>query len=612
MRLLPRFKRRAPIEEEISTRKAALREKRARRHKSSRRRIATPLARLAPNEIPPDAIVFQRPAPEPIAEEPVQGPAQQAAPATLEDAGPDPLDTPPDFLLKDQSFAEPSSNDASPEAVLAGDTAFLAEEPERKPEDSGLGGDMLDLFREEKAASSDGSLASEVEDIPISDLLKDISSITEQLGVPKRDPYLHEVHIEPEPPGDEPAPEPEPEIRIEKVVTRPVAVATEPMPEAVAEVEEEIDLGSLLEPTPEEAPQTPREEPAEAPRPAPRPAPRRVDPGMMLHMLLLMIVLGAAGAFGATRISRPGSAGAEEDGGTHIVLAVVTTPRATVAPIGTKAPTPSPSPLVTPSPTPAPSRRARDASIPAAYHDYKVEYGDTLTSIALGFGLCPDHLLWANNRDEDTPLIAGEYLTIPDGPGVVHRVKNGDTLSSIAIMYNADVAAITAVQGNQLSTSADLIPGTEIFIPDGIPQSALDLGSRAYKKMTKPSSAGYVWPFFGTITTYYGEERVGYIHNAIDVGGLGHFGASVNAIADGRVAFVGHDDLYGNNVIVLHPDGTRSRYAHFSKVYVSQGESVSRGQALGALGCSGDSTGTHLHFELWKGDEPVDPLAYLP
>jgi murein DD-endopeptidase MepM/ murein hydrolase activator NlpD len=337
----------------------------------------------------------------------------------------------------------------------------------------------------------------------------------------------------------------------------------------------------------------------------------------MMHLLLLGLALGAAGLFGASRFHRPSAVAdaAQSEDVAGMVLAVVYTPRPTITAVGTKAPTASPTPTPTPVPTDTPAPRpvkTRDPSIPRAYDDYQIEYGDTLTSIATGFGLCPDHLLWANDRDEETPLIAGDWLTIPDIPGMLHTVTSNDSLESIAHLYNSTVDAITAVDGNQLHTSDDLITGDTILVPNGVPQAALDLGATARRKMSVPSADGYIWPFYGPITTYYGEERPGYVHKAIDIGGLGHYGASVLAIADGTVLFVGMDIDYGRNVIVQHPDGSRTRYAHFWRVYVQQGDEVSQGQALGALGCTGTSTGTHLHFELWKNGLAVDPLLYLP
>jgi murein DD-endopeptidase MepM/ murein hydrolase activator NlpD len=69
---------------------------------------------------------------------------------------------------------------------------------------------------------------------------------------------------------------------------------------------------------------------------------------------------------------------------------------------------------------------------------------------------------------------------------------------------------------------------------------------------------------------------------------------------------------YGNHVVIEHEDGSRSLYAHLTKVYVEEGDEVKRAQPLGGLGCTGHSTGTHLHFELYRNGGSVDPLAYLP
>ena len=68
---------------------------------------------------------------------------------------------------------------------------------------------------------------------------------------------------------------------------------------------------------------------------------------------------------------------------------------------------------------------------------------------------------------------------------------------------------------------------------------------------------------------------------------------------------------YGNYVLVSHPDGTSTMYAHLQSVYVSVGDSVSGGQALGAVGCTGFSTGFHLHYEIRVNGKTVDPQQYL-
>jgi murein DD-endopeptidase MepM/ murein hydrolase activator NlpD len=69
---------------------------------------------------------------------------------------------------------------------------------------------------------------------------------------------------------------------------------------------------------------------------------------------------------------------------------------------------------------------------------------------------------------------------------------------------------------------------------------------------------------------------------------------------------------YGSYVVIRHDNGYETLYAHMSAIYVSQGQYVSQGEAIGAIGCTGYCTGPHLHFEVRVGGATVDPLAYLP
>ena len=80
--------------------------------------------------------------------------------------------------------------------------------------------------------------------------------------------------------------------------------------------------------------------------------------------------------------------------------------------------------------------------------------------------------------------------------------------------------------------------------------------------------------------------------------------------ASGTVIYAGWMDGYGNFVVIDHGNGLATAYGHQSAIYVSGG-SVSQGQAIGAVGSTGNSTGCHLHFEVRVNGSPVDPLGYL-
>ena len=69
---------------------------------------------------------------------------------------------------------------------------------------------------------------------------------------------------------------------------------------------------------------------------------------------------------------------------------------------------------------------------------------------------------------------------------------------------------------------------------------------------------------------------------------------------------------YGNYVVIDHHDGTMTLYAHMQSRSVSSGQSVSQGQQIGLVGSTGNSTGNHLHFEVWVGGRRTNPTAYLP
>jgi murein DD-endopeptidase MepM/ murein hydrolase activator NlpD len=88
-------------------------------------------------------------------------------------------------------------------------------------------------------------------------------------------------------------------------------------------------------------------------------------------------------------------------------------------------------------------------------------------------------------------------------------------------------------------------------------------------------------------------------------------GTPILAAGSGVVAVAGWDPQYGHNVVLRHPDGYTSRYAHANELRVKPGESVARGQLIALSGNSGRSTGPHLHFEILRHGKPLDPSQYL-
>ncbi len=123
-------------------------------------------------------------------------------------------------------------------------------------------------------------------------------------------------------------------------------------------------------------------------------------------------------------------------------------------------------------------------------------------------------------------------------------------------------------------------------------------------------STGFIWPADGVFTSGYGW-RWGRIHAGIDI--AAPVGTPILAAASGVIEYASwNDGGYGNMIDIRHADGTITRYAHLNELYVKEGQTVSQGQTIGAMGSTGFSTGPHLHFEIRpNGGSPIDPMAFL-
>ncbi|MDP4159335.1 MAG: peptidoglycan DD-metalloendopeptidase family protein [Bacillota bacterium] len=122
------------------------------------------------------------------------------------------------------------------------------------------------------------------------------------------------------------------------------------------------------------------------------------------------------------------------------------------------------------------------------------------------------------------------------------------------------------------------------------------------------STSGIAWPLRGSINSYYGN-RHGSFHTGLDIGG--DIGEPYTAAASGTIVAAGWGGGYGNMILINHGNGVMTRYAHSSRLLVSVGQKVSRGQTIGLVGSTGNSTGPHLHFEVILNGDTANPLSYL-
>lgn len=247
--------------------------------------------------------------------------------------------------------------------------------------------------------------------------------------------------------------------------------------------------------------------------------------------------------------------------------------------------------------------------------DYEVLDGETLSQIADKFNLNVDTILWANGLDNDkVPIKAGQTLKIPPVDGVVHKVKKGETVYSIAKKYETSPQGLVDYPFNTFTNDETfaLAVGQVLMVPDGIMPNVQPVSPRVYlANVLTPdagsvsATGGFVWPASGRITQGYR-----WYHKAIDIANKS--GGSILAADSGVVVAASWDNSgYGNRVVVDHGNGYKTLYAHMSRFSVVVGQHVNQGDRLGDMGSTGRSTGTHLHFEIRAGGELQNPQNFL-
>jgi murein DD-endopeptidase MepM/ murein hydrolase activator NlpD len=140
------------------------------------------------------------------------------------------------------------------------------------------------------------------------------------------------------------------------------------------------------------------------------------------------------------------------------------------------------------------------------------------------------------------------------------------------------------------------------------------LGSDSRNGVVVHGTGQMSYPSDGEITSSFGfrvHPILGYtrFHSGIDFGV--DYGSPIRAADSGVVIFAGWYGGYGQAVIIDHGSSITTLYAHTSELYVSEGQTIQRGQVIAAVGSTGLSTGPHLHFEVRLNGEPVDPMKYL-
>lgn len=243
---------------------------------------------------------------------------------------------------------------------------------------------------------------------------------------------------------------------------------------------------------------------------------------------------------------------------------------------------------------------------------YTVVSGDTLSSIAKNFGVDTDSIADLNDFSVNKLLKPGDVIKIPPVSGVIVTVKSGDTIQSLAKKYGLpSPQPIVDWPYNSFANDETfaLAAGQTLVIPGGVaPEVYVPVAPRVVGAPGSLFSGGtgrFMWPAGGVITQYFS-----WYHGGDDIAAPS--GTPIVAADSGRITTVQYLNYgYGYNIIVDHGNGYRTLYAHLSRIDVTEGQSVARGERIGLMGSTGRSTGPHLHFEIFQGGVRVNPLGLL-
>ncbi len=245
--------------------------------------------------------------------------------------------------------------------------------------------------------------------------------------------------------------------------------------------------------------------------------------------------------------------------------------------------------------------------------EYAVSEGDTLSSIGEKFKISIDALKYVNNLTDRSILAIGQKVVIPPVSGLIHEIEEGDTLASIAEKY--DVAPQAVADFNYILDTSKLAIGAELVIPGAkVPQQVIVpvipgiVTAPTGLPPAAPSQNFCVWPTTTRILTQYFT----WYHNGVDISKPNNMGyPPIYSCRSGTVVRAGWDPFgLGLHIRIDHGNGYETVYGHMSSVYVSYGQQVSRGEAIGLMGSTGRSTGPHVHFMVKYGGVPQNPLNY--
>ena len=256
---------------------------------------------------------------------------------------------------------------------------------------------------------------------------------------------------------------------------------------------------------------------------------------------------------------------------------------------------------------------------------YQVQSGDCVSCIAKKFSI-PQDVIYQNN-----PWIQNDFIKIGNELDLTilkpvlsvrtieNRIENLEVPNGVA--YEMDTTmrlgtSVVIVEGNrglkQVTYRITKVNG-QMIQEEPIEQQMLEqpipkLIKQGTKVIPGIGSGSFAWPIINPQLTSEFGKRWGKLHAGMDAVSKNR---SILSSDNGKVVFAGGKSGYGNCIIIDHQNGFKTLYAHLSEVNVTNGKNVEKGEKIGVMGSTGNSTGVHLHFEILKDNNQENPLKYI-
>lgn len=256
---------------------------------------------------------------------------------------------------------------------------------------------------------------------------------------------------------------------------------------------------------------------------------------------------------------------------------------------------------------------------------YIVKDNDTLWDIAKRYDTTVEHILAMNDNitdnikagmeikvEETVPLLSVRSvqtvsLTEPV-PYAVEKIKDDSLYEGRTVVSRKGqdgsakvLARVTKVNGHEVNKV--------VLESETLTEPVAQIEKIGTKERPPTTGSGtFINPSYGTLSSRYGR-RWGRSHNGIDI--AGSYNTPIKAADGGVVTFSGWMSGYGNYIIINHENGYQTAYGHCASLGVKVGDRVAKGDEIAKMGSTGRSTGNHLHFEVRKNGQYVDPLSYV-